>query len=195
MSETPPGWHPQADGRERYWDGTQWTDQFRPAQGPPPEYPAAPPAKKSHTLRNVLLVIAGIMVLGIGGCTVATVAFVNEVDKAIEESDNEVGGPNNPMEIAEGEAFEVRGFEYAAGWTVGKDMVGDVDIKGLKVTNNRDRSDSALVEIKFWTGTEVLALADCTTEPIDVGTTVTLSCFSADDLPKSYDRITISDTF
>jgi hypothetical protein len=26
----PAGWHPQDDGRERYWDGTQWTDQYRP---------------------------------------------------------------------------------------------------------------------------------------------------------------------
>lgn len=25
----PAGWHPQGDGRERYWDGTQWTDQYR----------------------------------------------------------------------------------------------------------------------------------------------------------------------
>lgn len=33
----PAGWHPQEDGRERYWDGTQWTDQYRApgaAQGP-----------------------------------------------------------------------------------------------------------------------------------------------------------------
>jgi len=25
----PAGWHEQTDGRERYWDGVQWTDQFR----------------------------------------------------------------------------------------------------------------------------------------------------------------------
>lgn len=26
-----PGWHPQEDGRERWWDGTQWTDHYREA--------------------------------------------------------------------------------------------------------------------------------------------------------------------
>ena len=32
----PPGWHLQPDGRERYWDGSQWTEQFRmPAGGDP----------------------------------------------------------------------------------------------------------------------------------------------------------------
>ena len=34
----PPGWHVQADGRERYWDGAQWTDQYR----------AAPTAATAH---------------------------------------------------------------------------------------------------------------------------------------------------
>ena len=41
----------------------------------------------------------------------------------------------------------------------------------------------------------MLALSDCTSEPIDPGTTVTLTCFSGDKLPKSYDRITINDSF
>ncbi|MBM6406043.1 DUF2510 domain-containing protein [Phycicoccus sp. CSK15P-2] len=25
----PPGWHPQPDGRDRWWDGRQWTDHYR----------------------------------------------------------------------------------------------------------------------------------------------------------------------
>jgi hypothetical protein len=37
----PPGWHLQPDGRERWWDGQQWTDQFR---SPLPGDPTAPPA-------------------------------------------------------------------------------------------------------------------------------------------------------
>ena len=33
----PPGWHLQPDGRERYWDGRQWTDHFvDPIVGAPP---------------------------------------------------------------------------------------------------------------------------------------------------------------
>lgn len=38
----PPGWHPQPDGRERFWDGEQWTSSFRPGQLTPP--PAAAPS-------------------------------------------------------------------------------------------------------------------------------------------------------
>ena len=30
MSSTPAGWYPQADGRQRYWDGERWTEHFAP---------------------------------------------------------------------------------------------------------------------------------------------------------------------
>jgi len=42
----PPGWHVQADGRERYWDGAQWTDQYRAAPTAATAHPV-PAAKKS----------------------------------------------------------------------------------------------------------------------------------------------------
>ncbi|MFL6175466.1 MAG: hypothetical protein ACJ715_02355 [Ornithinibacter sp.] len=37
----PAGWHLQPDGQERYWDGTQWSDQFRM---PLASDPTAPPS-------------------------------------------------------------------------------------------------------------------------------------------------------
>lgn len=39
----PAGWHLQPDGRERFWDGTQWTDQFRSVDPTPVDDPTAPP--------------------------------------------------------------------------------------------------------------------------------------------------------
>lgn len=40
MSSAPPGWHLQPDGRERFWDGERWTDEFRdPASAPTQEIP------------------------------------------------------------------------------------------------------------------------------------------------------------
>ena len=145
-----------------------------------------------------MLVIVGLIILSCGGCFAVTGAFFNEVDKEIKKSEKEdklPGGPDNPMTIKPGKAFEVQGFQYHKGWKVTDDGLGSVNIAGLKVTNNRDEKDSAVVEIKFWNGTEVLALADCTTDSIAVGTTVKVDCLSGDDLPKDYDKITINDTF
>lgn len=167
------------------WNGAGWA----------PRFAQTPPAKKKHTVRNVFLIIAGLLILTVGGCAVLIGGAANEVSKGIEKDANKPGGTSNPLTIVPGKAFEVDGFNYAAGWRVGKDALGDVEVTGLKVTNNRKTRDSALVEIKFFKGTEVLALADCTTEPINVGTTVTLSCTSTNKPPTGYDKITINDTF
>lgn len=37
MSSAPPGWHRQPDGRERFWDGERWTDEFREPSSSPTE--------------------------------------------------------------------------------------------------------------------------------------------------------------
>jgi hypothetical protein len=153
------------------------------------------PTKKTHTVRNVFL---GIMLAGIllvGGCFALVGAGLNAADKSITEDANKAGGTDNPLTIHAGQSFEVDGFHYDNGWSVHKDGLGDLTVSGLKVTNNRASKDSALVEIKFWKGKEVIGLADCTTEPIAVGTTVTLSCLSTDRAPKGYDRISINDAF
>jgi len=190
---TPPGFYLDSSGAMRWWDGATWTEHTQQTGSV-----QLAPVKKRHTLRNVLLVLITISVLFIGGCLALVGGAANEVSKSIdkeEAKDQEPGGPDNPLTIEEGEKFSVSGFDYAAGWKIADDGLGSVDIKGLKVTNNRDDKDSALVEIKFMQGNEVLALTDCTTEPVAVGQTTTLSCISADNLPKKYDRITINDTF
>lgn len=203
----PAGWYgdPQSPDQQRYWDGQQWTDQRQPVPtGPAPS--AAPaqtlvapavPAKKSHTTRNVILAVIGVFILLMGGCTIALIAAggsaINEAIDEAEQSDQAPGGPDNPMEIQVGEAFEVQGFSYQAGWTV-KNVFGSVEIKGLRVENNRDERDSALVEIKFWKGTELLALVACSTLPIDPGRTAALNCLS-ENWPANYDKVSINDTF
>lgn len=190
---TPPGFYPDSSGAMRWWDGTSWTEHTQQA-GPV----MTAPAKKSHTVRNVLLILIAVFVLFVGGCLALVGGAANEVSKSIDKEvakDSEPGGPDNPLTIEEGKKFSVSGFDYAAGWKISDDGLGSVDVKGLKVTNNRESKDSALVEIKLMQGSEVLALADCTTEPVAVGQTTTLSCLSGDDLPTSYDRITINDSF
>lgn len=167
----------------------------RPSTPPPSAY--APP-KKSHTVRNVILILLGVFALFIAGCFAVTAAFVNEVDNAIEaeeDKDSVPGGPDNPLPIVPGEPFSVLDFDYQPGWSVTADALGYVQINDLKVQNNRDEEDGAIVEIRFMQGSEVLALVDCSTEQIPVGQITTLGCFSGDELPAAYDQITIRDTF
>lgn len=190
----PAGFYPDNTGTMRFWDGTSWTEHTQ-ASGPAP---TPTPAKKSHTVRNVILGVIAVFVLLIGGCLALVGGAANEISNSIDDAeaqDSEPGGPDNPLEITPGEEFSVSGFEYAGGWKIAAGEFGGIDVTGLKVTNNRDDKDSALVEIKFMQGTEVLALVDCSTEPVAVSQTTTLDCVSGDDLPQDYDALTINDSF
>jgi len=52
---SPAGWYPQPDGRQRYWDGQQWTENFAPGAAPVTTpatggEPAHPPVENEHIL-------------------------------------------------------------------------------------------------------------------------------------------------
>lgn len=216
MTQAPPpaGWYPEGD-QERWWDGNAWSDNFRPLGSqaaqqtyqqptyPQPTY-AQPtygqpqpygvqPVKQSHTGRNILIVFGVLLLLLVGSCVAAVVVVGDKVND--ELNDDTPGGPNNPLTIKEGKAFEVAGFEYADGWSIAADANGLVSIENLKLTNDRDRSSRLLVEIRLLSGNEVLASASCGNfESITEGTTVTVTCTSTDTLPAAYDRVTIQDS-
>jgi Protein of unknown function (DUF2510) len=208
---TPAGWYPQGNV-ERWWDGNAWTVHTRPIQPtmpqptqPQPAYGApqtpqpqgyypVPPVKESHTARNILIVLAVLFLLFVGGCFAMVAIVSNKVDEAV--NDDTPGGPNVPLEIEPGESFEVAGFEYADGWAITTDPGGLVDVEKLKLTNNRGKTDQAFVEIKLLDNNEVLATVLCSsTDRIQEGITVTLDCYSSDSPPAAYDKVTINDAF
>ena len=218
MTQTPnppAGWYPQ-DNQERWWDGTGWSDNFRPlgsdqtpqpgyqqpyqqpTYGQPQTYMPIQPVQQSHTGRNILIVFAVLFLVLVGGCIAVVAVVGDKVNDAV--NDDSIGGPNNPLTITEGEAFEVNGFEYADGWSiVGEPVSQTWHLDNLKVTNNRGKADRLLVEIKLYQGSEIVATAECFTgngvDKIPEDITVTVDCSSSDPLPDAYDKITINDAF
>jgi hypothetical protein len=153
--------------------------------------------RKKHPVRNVLAVLISLVVLASVGCVALIAVTVHEISQAIEQADaeeSEVERTDDPLTIQPGKRFEVRGFDYSAGWRVREDTFGEIVVTGLEVTNHRSRKDSALLDIRFMRGSAVLAFASCITEPIPVGQTTSVHCVSADKLPGTYERITINDT-
>jgi Protein of unknown function (DUF2510) len=221
MTQTPnppAGWYPQG-GQERWWDGTGWSDNFRPLGSEQTQQPGQPamtagyptyqqpaygqpqpyltqPVKQSHTARNILIVFAVIFLVVVGGCIAVVAVVGGKVNDAV--NDQSVGGPNNPLKITEGQSFEVNGFDYADGWSITDEPVsGTWHVDNLKVTNHRGKADRLLVEIKLYQASEILATAECFTgngvDKIPEDTTVTVDCSSSDPLPAAYDKVTIND--
>ncbi len=202
---TPPGWHPDSGnpGQERYWDGNAWTEQRRPSQSAPAQtvvYQQAP-QKKSHTLRNVLLILALLTVLFVGGCVVLIGTAANEVGKEIDKSLEEEAANDKPKTVTEGKAFEHDGYKVDAGWKVGADEFGYAEITGVRVTNTQAPDDfegsgrSALLTFTFYKGTENLLEVNCTGNELQKGESTTLDCGALDKLPKDYDTIKVADLF
>ncbi|MFB7240901.1 scramblase [Streptomyces populi] len=95
-SNTPAGWYPDPNGKpqtQRYWDGSQWTDQEAPAaqqvphQGAPPQqaFPQQAGAPDPRVQQQVQQQ-AGVAPSGVGGGTLFTepVLVVNQKAKLIE---------------------------------------------------------------------------------------------------------------
>src|SRR3954447_24525882 len=99
MTQTPnppAGWYPQGS-QERWWDGTAWSDNFRPlgseqatqftqpvtvgygqpAYGQP--YLAGP-ARQSHTARNILIIFGVLFLVFVGGCFAVVVVITGRVN-------------------------------------------------------------------------------------------------------------------
>ena len=123
----------------------------------------------------------------VGGCVAIVAVVGNSVDSAL--NDDTLGGPNNPLTIEPGRGFEVAGFEYSDGWTIGSDASGLIAVEGLKVHNGRGKTDQALVTISVVSDNEVLAETTCTSDGrIAEDLTVTLTCVSGDAMPDGVRR-------
>jgi len=73
QSHRPAGWYSQVDGRQRYWDGQQWTENYTPA---PVTTTSAkgdgkPPLQRNRSSRVLIWILAG--VTGISFITTALV--------------------------------------------------------------------------------------------------------------------------
>jgi hypothetical protein len=160
-----------------------------PPQGYPPQGYAEPPRKK-HTVRNVILVLLGLMILFFAGCLALVGGAVNEVDKAMKEEE----ANDRPVEVDEGKAFTHDGYEAEAGWKVVKEQFGGATIKGLRVTNTEDEARTALLTFRLYKGNENLAEIECSSNELQSDEISRMNCVSMESrFPKGYDTIKVAD--
>lgn len=159
------------------------------------QYPA-PPQKKKHTVRNVLLILVLLFVLFIAGCMALIGKAADEASKSIDEETKN----DTPTAIEEGKPFEHDGFAAAGGWKVAPEQFGGATIKGLKLTLKDDQGTStgrsALLDFKLYNGKTVVATITCSSDDLQQGETATLECFSGNTKKLGkFDTIKVSDSF
>ena len=96
MTQTPAGWYPADNGIERYWSGSEWTDQMRPAAPPPPvaTMTAEPPKKRKRIFLWFFLAVQVLFLIWIIaglGSTSGEATDCGSLDQATCEAAEDVG--------------------------------------------------------------------------------------------------------
>lgn len=199
MSQQPPYGEPpkpeQQPGQQPgYPPGQQPYTPY--SQGAYPNPYGQMPQQPNHTTRNVLLIVGLVILLFCGGLVTLAVVAVNNVSDTIDDGFNEDyrGSQEDPLVIDEGDAFEIRDYNYAEGWSfvVGGDDFSD-RVNDLKVTDNRDDTDysGAAVVLTFYDGDEATGQVDCRSS-VDLrkGKSTVLEC-SGDPVPATYETLEV----
>lgn len=160
---------------------------------PPPEEAAASPR-----LRTELAALGvALAVLAVPGAAMTAMAGARSQGDGGDETP---GGPDRPLVLHVGDAFEVDGFDYAAGWSLRADpATGTAQLVDLRLTNHRGEAARLAANVRLVDGYEVAATVFCKAgdgyDYVPVGVSVNVLCESADPVPAAYDLVTIRDAY
>ena len=164
---------------------------------PQPGY-QGPPPKQSHTLRNVLLIVLGVVILFFVGCSVLVATTFHKADKAIS---TEVAR-HKPTTVTPGQEFTHDGFRVAGGWHIGQDpATGLAFISGAQVTNEHNGTftspdgRTAVLIFRLYDENTVVAEINCNSRQLQEGESSAMSCYSDDQLPPTYHTVKVGDVF
>ena len=128
VMNAPSGWYPDpaGSGRQRYFDGSDWTDHFAPAPS------AGPAVSKNKPILLTVGIIGLVLAVGIGLVVVYVVA-------------NRPGAMNEA--VADGDfTFEVTGIQEVAGTITSHTPRGRYVIVDVTVVNHSDREQTFQVD-------------------------------------------------
>ena len=187
MSDQHPPQQPHGEQPQQPYGQPQYGQQ-----APAGYYQQGPPPKKKHTLRNVLLILALLFVLVVGGCIALIGGAANEIDKAIKDEE----ANDKPKDVSVGKAFTHDDFEVESGWKVVNEEFGGATIEGLRVTNSASEERTAQLSFRFYKGNENLAEVECSSNQLQADETSKMDCFSFDgDFPKGFDSVRVADSW
>lgn len=164
----------------------------------------SPYRQKSGSGRTVAIVVGIVVVVLLAVCG-GIVAFLLWFGSAVKDAIDDIpdfgpdrpGGRDNPLTVAEGEAFEIDGVEYAAGWRIepAAEDAGGPRLLGLEGTNDRDDETSKSVNLVFTfvdaENKEIGEIGCDSDGTISHGNTEELTCTGTGDIG-TYDHVEVN---
>ena len=175
--------------------------------GPPPPggprviapTPPYTPVKKSNALRNIVLSCAVLAILMVSGCaifiTVAVKQVGDEINKQVKTANDAAGTQGEQVTVAPGDAFDLDGLSYRAGWRLAQNQNGMLQIDRLRVENTRSEETTVVVRLEVLDAGQVVATVHCTSGQVPSGKVGRLDCLGADQAPQQYDDVRVTDLF
>lgn len=193
----PPGWHPQPDGRDRWWDGQQWTDHYRdetavqppvpggydpygrPAQNPQGQWQQPQRQGMSKGLKGCLIAGVVILVLLVAGVIAAVFVVGRSIESAVDSARSSAGVPSAGdvvVTVRVGQGFDIRGAEVEDGWSVQGGGIGS-EVSGMRATfDDGSRTTPTVFTMRF-PGTDGGTVDTvCTAEPAGGDTPSEVRC-------------------
>ncbi|GAA3678288.1 hypothetical protein GCM10022237_42090 [Nocardioides ginsengisoli] len=154
-----------------------------------------PSTSTGRTIGLIVGIVLLVIVLFCSGIVALFVWFLTNVKHAVSDFDpHREGGRDNPITVAVGQAFDIDGIDYAAGWTY-----GDGTIAGLKGSNRRDdgRSRSVFLTFTFVTAdrVEVGEVTCSSSGSIAHGNSEELDCQGSGKVSATYDHVDVSASY
>lgn len=170
----PPGWHPQPDGRERWWDGQQWTEHFRdPVAAPAPAYGDAGgaypgqypgPEKKpgmSRGAKGCLIAVVVLLVVAILAAIAGVFFFARSVNEAVDDVrtsmptgfPTELPDGGTTVVVVIGDGFDVGNARIEDGWSLEDNGGIGRSVEGMQATFEGDQAVPLFFTMQF-TGTD-----------------------------------------
>lgn len=184
-----PGWYPQPDGSERWWDGSQWSDHIRPQGAGAPQaqyggqqtgqYQASQPSSGNGMLKGCL--IGGAVLLILAVVVFALLAWLGA--RAFNDPSTIENAGGETVTTQPGEPFTVNNISIDPGWAVvPQDSIWQVsDMTGTRET---DSVLPPVVTLAFLDDAGEIATTICTGEfGGDAGATTAFTCLPMTEDP------------
>ena len=137
QSYSPAGWYSQPDGRQRYWDGQQWTENYTPAPvtTTSAEADGEPSVQRKRSSRVLVWILATVTVISL----IITALVQVNINSTVTTKNAVIATANHARDVANANALAIETQLVA----VGTQIQGAADTAAAKIAADKAAAAAA----------------------------------------------------